>query len=129
MSHLDLHVIQLPILLDAEVPVLRHRDHAGLGADHEVVLAAAVYSKPRNAKEVNDSLQLKCDATLQHQSIATAQCSPQATVVPVRVGGDQGDDLAAGRGVLPDGDLVTRLREPGLHVADTADLKNISFGD
>ena len=76
MSHLDLHVIQLPILLDAEVPVLRHRDHAGLGADHEVVLAAAVYSKPMKAKEVNDSLELKYDASIQHQSITTAHLRP-----------------------------------------------------
>ncbi len=44
--HLDLHVVQLAALLNAQVPILSHRDHARLRVDHKVVLAPTVNGKP-----------------------------------------------------------------------------------
>lgn len=44
--HLDLHVIELPALLNAQVPILSHGDHTRLGVDHKVVLASTVNGKP-----------------------------------------------------------------------------------
>ena len=43
---LDLHVVQLSALLNAQIPILSHRDHARLGVDHKVVLAPTVNGKP-----------------------------------------------------------------------------------
>ena len=111
--HLDLHVVKLPVLFDAEVSVPRHGDHPRLGVNDKVVLAPAVNGKP--GIEINFCSTLYFRSMMKH--------SPQEAVIPIRVTGHQGHGLAASRGILSDGNLIAGLRNPGFHVANAANLR------